>query len=99
MWLTSLATSHFLSEQYEPSLRIVEKILNLRPRWTYVLALKAANLARLGRLAEAHAIQDDVRRIKPDFNPANIQTAVQEFASEDLAKLTRALSDGGWTWD
>jgi len=94
-WAASIAFSHYLLGQYDAALSWAREALYLNPHHLQVLALRAAALARLGRLEEAARARDGLLDHYPDFA---VERHLRNFRwknPDDLAHYREGLVKAG----
>lgn len=83
----NLGIAYYVAGRHAEALMQAETVLTSVPRNSYAHALKASALARMGKIDEARAAAEQVRRLDPLFDPDN-------FGARFGPKYTAMLRDG-----
>lgn len=67
----NLALAYYIAGRYGDALNQADSVLTSVPRNGFAVALKAATLARIGKIDEARAAAEQVRRLDPLFDADN----------------------------
>jgi adenylate cyclase len=95
VWTLDLGMANYLLGRYDRAIVECEKALRMQPRWTAAMALKAANLSRLGNRREAGDLFEKVKVIIPDYRLEGLHAAFQILDS-DFEMLVNDLRLAGW---
>ena len=93
----SMCVPLFALGRYDEVVRGAQLVMRQIPNWTEAFSMQAAAFAKLGRLDEARAAVDGLRRIDPQYS---IRRALRRHPYRDAAdrdKLANALGQAGLT--
>jgi Flp pilus assembly protein TadD len=90
----AIAIAHFVAGRFEEAAAAANRAAQAHPRFSPPYWMRAAALARLGRMDEAKAVAQQLLKVQPQFTIASITAA--PFANREiLAALGDALRHVG----
>ena len=87
--------AHFVAGRYEEAVRYAADTLRLRPDFQGVQRLHCASLAHAGRLDEARATLETVRRQQPQLTLAWLRASVPYQTPESLERFLEGMRKAG----
>jgi tetratricopeptide (TPR) repeat protein len=98
-WFISggLSLSYFLQDEFEASVSAAKQALLHNPRSAVVLRVLAATLATMGRIDEARAIVDDLRKNDPQLTISSWRARTMFYDKSVFDKLGGGLRLAGLT--
>jgi adenylate cyclase len=68
MWLPPLAAAHYQLRNYAKSVEVARRSWTLKPNWQQAAPYVVAGLAQLGKIDEARAALDDLKKLDPSLS-------------------------------
>jgi TolB-like protein/cytochrome c-type biogenesis protein CcmH/NrfG len=95
LFLGGIAVAHYGAGRYADALRVSEELLRLRPGFQGAQRLHCASLAQTGRIEEARAYLDIVRREQPQLSIEWIKASVPYQTAELMERFLEGIRKAG----
>jgi TolB-like protein len=95
MFLGGIAVAHYGAGRYADAVRVSEDLLALRPGFQGAQRLHCASLAQTGRIEEARAYLDAIRREQPQLSIAWIKASVPYQTKELMERFLQGMRKAG----
>jgi TolB-like protein/cytochrome c-type biogenesis protein CcmH/NrfG len=95
LFLGGIAVAHYGAGRYADAHRVSEEIMRLRPGFQGAQRLHCASLAQMGRIDEARAYLEAVRREQPQLSLAWIRTGVPYQTPELMERFLDGMRKAG----
>jgi TolB-like protein len=95
LFLGGIAVAHYGAGRYADALRVSEDIMRLRPGFQGAQRLHCASLAQTGRIDEARAYLDIVRREQPQLSIEWIKASVPYQTAELMERFLQGMRKAG----
>jgi TolB-like protein len=89
------ALSHYLSGRYDEAVRGSEECVRMRPGFVSTQRLRCAALAQSGRIEEAQAALEAVKKLQPDVSAGLLRRTLPYSSPEYLEKFLDGLRMAG----
>ena len=91
----SMCVPLFALDRYDEVVRAAQRVMRQIPNWTEAFTMQAAAFAKLGRLDEARAAVESLRRIDPQYSVRRALRRHPYRDATDRDKLADALRQAG----
>ena len=95
LFLGGIAVAHYGAGRYADALRVSEDLLRLRPGFQGAQRLHCASLAQTGRIDEARAYLEVVRREQPQLSVEWIRASVPYQTAELMERFLQGMRKAG----
>ena len=95
LFMGGIAVAHYGAGRYAEAVRVSEQLLQLRPGFQGAQRLHCASLAQIGRIEEARAYLDVVRREQPQLSLEWIRGSVPYQTEELMARFLEGMRKAG----
>jgi tetratricopeptide (TPR) repeat protein len=95
LFLGGIAVAHYGAGRYTDALRVSEELLRLRPGFQGAQRLHCASLAQTGRIEEARAYLEMVRREQPQLSIDWIKASVPYQTAELMERFLQGMRKAG----
>jgi predicted Zn-dependent protease len=95
LFLGGIAVAHYGAGRYADALRVSEDLLRLRPGFQGAQRLHCASLAQTGRIDEARAYLDMIRREQPQLSIDWIKASVPYQTAELMERFLQGMRKAG----
>jgi TolB-like protein/cytochrome c-type biogenesis protein CcmH/NrfG len=95
LFLGGIAVAHYGAARYAEALRVSEEIMRLRPGFQGAQRLHCASLAQTGRIEEARAYLEVIRREQPQLSLEWIRGSVPYQTAELMERFLEGMRKAG----
>jgi tetratricopeptide (TPR) repeat protein len=95
MFLGGIAVAHYGAGRYAEAVRVSEELLRLRPGFQGAQRLHCASLAQTGRIDEARAYLEIVRREQPQLSLDWIRASVPYPTPQLMERFLEGMRKAG----
>jgi TolB-like protein len=95
LFLGGIAVAHYGAGRYAEALRVSEEIMRLRPGFQGAQRLHCASLAQTGRIEEARAYLEAIRREQPQLSIAWIRASVPYQTAGLMERFLEGMAKAG----
>jgi Flp pilus assembly protein TadD len=97
LFLGGIAVAHYGAGRYTQALRVSEEIMRLRPGFQGAQRLHCASLAQTGRIDDARAYLEVIRREQPQLSLAWIKASVPYQTEALMERFLQGMRKAGLT--
>jgi tetratricopeptide (TPR) repeat protein len=91
----TIGLAHYLTGRNDEAIRAAEECIRLRPGFLAGQRLKCAALAQSGRISEAQAALEIIRKLQPDVSASLLRRTLPYSSPENLEKFIDGLRKAG----